>query len=46
MVFKIIYFSIEIDNWIYLFFPRHLELNKITDIGPQAFAGLSALTVL
>jgi hypothetical protein len=44
--FKIIYFSIEIRNWIALFFPRSLNGNKITDISPQSFEGLSALDEL
>jgi hypothetical protein len=42
----VIYFSIEIDNWIALFFPRSLSYNQITEISPRVFQGLSALKSL
>ena len=45
-MFKIICFSIEIMNWIALYFPRSLSSNQITDISPQVFEGLSTCSLL
>jgi hypothetical protein len=46
MLFKIICFSIEIMNWIALYFLRSLSSNQITDISPQVFEGLSTFSLL